>query len=127
MDNLWTEKDYLSTWFVFRDYDSSLSRSHSRKCRYADPDAELHERYDSSFSVDHRNLVQERAKKRRFSRHTLGSRRPESIASCEMLPVQEEEQEWDDRHITRREELVRSFMISWDNGKAEWLPFPGTK
>ena len=106
----------------------TLTLTHnSRKCRYADPDAELHDRYDSTFSEEHRNLVQERARKRRFNRHTLGSRRPEGNAACEMLPVREEEQEWDDRHITRREELVRSFMISWDNGKAEWLPFPGTK
>jgi hypothetical protein len=38
-----------------------------------------------------------------------------------------EDDEWDDRHIRRREELVTSFMISWDEGRAEWLSFPGTR
>jgi hypothetical protein len=58
----------------------------------------------------------------------MGNRRPQdSAAACEMLVEREEDDEWDDRHIQRREDLVRSFMISWDNGKAEWLPFPGTK
>jgi hypothetical protein len=39
----------------------------------------------------------------------------------------EEDDEWEDRHINRREELVTSFMIAWDNGRAEWLSYPGTK
>ena len=125
LDNLWTETDYLSTWFVFWNCDLCIIHS---KCRYADPDAEVHDRYDSNFTEDHRRTVQDRANKRRFSHHTMGNRRPQdSAAACEMLVEREEDDEWDDRHIQRREELVRSFMISWDNGKAEWLPFPGTK
>lgn len=96
-------------------------------CRYADPDAELHERFDS-FSAEHKKLVEERARarQRQFSKHSLGARRPR--ASCEMLAERDEEDdEWEDRHINRREELVTSFMIAWDNGRAEWLSYPGTK
>ncbi len=87
----------------------------------------MHDRYDSNFTEEHRRLVLDRAIKRRFSRHTLGDRRPKGTpVACEMLLEREDDDEWDDRHVARREELVRSFMISWDNGKAEWLPFPGT-
>lgn len=37
----------------------------------------------------------------------------------------EEDDEWEDGHIARREELVQSFMIAWDSGEAEWLSYPG--
>ena len=99
-------------------------------CRYADPDADLHEIYDA-ISADHRKTVEDRAKARRqrhFSKHALGERRPEQPAAVEMVVERDaEDDEWDDRHIRRREELVTSFMISWDEGRAEWLSFPGTR
>ena len=111
LDTLWTQEDYLSAW-------------------YADPDADLDERYDI-FTADHRATVEARAKarKRQFSRHATGARRPgHETAAYEMLVERDaEDDEWEDTHISRREELVKSFMISWDQGKAEWLAFPGTR
>ncbi len=103
-------------------------------CRYADPDADADARYDG-FTDAHRAIVEERARlrQRQFSRHTLGARRPRSSnrsnpGCCEMLPERDEEDdEWEDGHINRREELVESFMIAWDQGRAEWLSFPGTR
>jgi hypothetical protein len=111
LDTLWTQEDYLSAW-------------------YADPDADLDERYDI-FTADHRVTVEARAKarKRQFSRHATGALRPgHERAAYEMLVERDvEDDEWEDTHISRREELVKSFMISWDQGKAEWLAFPGTR
>ena len=99
--------------------------------RYADPDADFDERYDR-FSAEHRTLVDTRAKtrQRQFSRHATGAHRPghATSAACEMLAGRDvEDDEWHDTHIPRREELVESFMISWDQGRAEWLSFPGTR
>ena len=83
------------------------------------------------FSAEHRAIVEARAKARRrqFNRHATGARRPgHGTAAYEMLVERdEEEDEWDDTHIGRREELVESFMIAWDQGRAEWLSYPGTK
>jgi hypothetical protein len=44
-----------------------------------------------------------------------------------MLVEADEELVWDQRHVRRREELVTSFMITWDNGEAEWLTYPVRK
>jgi hypothetical protein len=113
LDTLWNEEDYLSAW-------------------YADPDADHDPRYDR-FSVEHRALVENRAKARRrrqFSRHAIGSRRPGHgiSAAYEMLAERDpEDDEWEDTHISRREELVVSFDIAWEEGRAEWLSFPGTR
>jgi hypothetical protein len=41
-----------------------------------------------------------------------------------LVEADTEPAEWDSGHIRRREELVKSFMIAWDNGKAEWLRYP---
>jgi hypothetical protein len=132
LDTLWTEEDYLSTWFVFVFCHLLFPRLYCYLLfyRYADPDADLHEVYDN-ISADHRNTVEARAsarQKRQFSKHVLGARRPELPAACEMLVERDaEEDEVEDRHIYRRQELVSSFMISWDEGRAEWLSFPGSK
>ena len=95
--------------------------------RYANPDADPHAAYDT-FSADHLVVVEQRARQRQlrqFSKHSLGSRRPRVSGSCEMLVEADAEQaEWDTGHIRRREELVKSFMIAWDNGNAEWLRYP---
>jgi hypothetical protein len=83
----------------------------------------MHDTYDH----DHTAIVELRARKRRqrqFSRHTLGSSRPGLPGNCEMLVEADEEPVWDQRHVRRREELVNSFMITWDNGEAEWLTYP---
>jgi hypothetical protein len=44
-----------------------------------------------------------------------------------LVEADEEPVVWDQRHIRRREELVNSFMISWDLGEAEWLTYPVRK
>jgi hypothetical protein len=82
-------------------------------------------------SSEHKTTIEKRARKRQFNTHLIGSRRPGGQVggpSCEMLPQADgEEDEWEDGHIRRREELVKSFAISWERGNAEWLQFPGTK
>jgi hypothetical protein len=123
LDKLWTEDDYLSTW-------------------YSDPDAEKH-RWDNEAAA-HDNLLLQRVPKRMFNSRTLGARRPSSCpATTHVVPngrsttnrpgiayidnADDDPLEWHQGFFEKRKELVDHFHKEWNANKVKWLPFPNVK
>jgi hypothetical protein len=123
LDQLWSEADYLGTW-------------------YSDPDAEIDSRYDKH-TLNHNNIIQQRLKTRKFKARTLGLRRPLGAAAGQQAfrlvpePVGEryanfgtnddDPTEIQDGYQQKRNELIDHFNITWEANNVLWLPFPGSR
>ena len=128
LDKLWTEEDYLSSW-------------------YADADADIHPEYDK-YTADHTALIASRAKARlrNFSNRTLGKRRPSASIGVQprsgsLVPEIHQSEpisqvifsepdldplEWQEGFEKKRDALIEHFNYFWNKNKVLWLPFPGT-
>ena len=129
LDKLWTEEDYLSSW-------------------YADADADVHPEYDK-YTADHAAIVVSRANARLRNFRTqwaLGKRRPtgaipvpqqsgslvpelhqlEPMSQVIFSEADHDPLEWQDGFEAKRETLIEHFNIFWNENKVQWLPFPGT-
>jgi hypothetical protein len=123
LDKLWTEEDYLSTW-------------------YADPDAEKY-RWDNEKAA-HDSLLRQRVPLRMFTARTLGARRPSNCpTSAREVPRgrfasnpsgiayiddnDDDPLEWHQDFQPKRLELIAHFHKVWNANKVMWLPFPTKK
>lgn len=123
LDQLWTEADYLGTW-------------------YSDPDADPDSRYDRH-TQQHNVVIQERLRARKFKARVLGTRRPSGATSGQQPfrlvpePVGEtyanfntndnDPPELQVGFDDKRKELIQHFNMTWEANRVMWLPFPGSR
>lgn len=124
LDKLWSEEDYLGTW-------------------YSDPDADPHPRYDRH-TLNHDIIIRQRLRTRKFKSRTLGLRRPIGVATGEqpfrLVPQPEretyvnfgtnEEEDPTENHVgfkEKRLELIAHFNATWERNEVLWLPYPGSR
>jgi hypothetical protein len=123
LDKLWSEQDYLSTW-------------------YADPDAEKHH-WDNEGAV-HDSLLFQRVPQRMFTSRILGARRPSGCPTASQLALNRRSAiipsgiayidnadtdplEWHEGFVGKRMDLVTHFNKEWNAKNVKWLPFPKSK
>jgi hypothetical protein len=127
LDKLWSEEDYLGTW-------------------YADPDAEPHPLYDRH-TLNHNSIIQQRLNTRKFKTRVLGLRhRPSGAGAAtaqrtfNFVPEpdtgtyanfgtnnDEDPVEHQLGFQEKRLELIAHFNAVWNGDEVLWLPFPGSR